>query len=542
MKKMLCIFLSAILLLLTSCNAAEPIDIPDEIESPSDSNSESSSTPIAESIPLPEASESDTSDIESTLPDPEEDIEITFAPDDIDPVHLNVTQSNESGEEFHNSDASSVVIFNNKYFYYDHSESNVDFYQTDDKLMHLRYYSDTSKIAFFIDYTFNTDNAPKNEEECRKLAESLILKYSNVSLSEYTYSCKTHYVQHYDNGAAGKNVSYFYTPDDTNQELGSHTFIYTRYVGEHKTSDQISIVFNYYGSFEGFSISWSYDDFKDVTEVDINYTDAHKAIDAYYTDIGFKYDRLFAYADTDNYYLVFSNGKMYLACSTAMRYYRIKWNDVKNGDSPVCAWLETLLIDIEPEFNKGETSIEHISNLKPLMSTTMVRAALNTSFPDASGTLPNEFTFNLTNGGQLICIFAKASDLIDNMQNAKYTDILVSARIIHPNREEELLFDVSETESFNAEDVIYYPLLRGEYLKKLKANMTKQEVIALIGNFHVSDNNFNGYYYLEGEQLVYLEYDGDILVDARVINATGGDDNIIVEALFDTPRQDQTNQ
>lgn len=541
MKKVLCIFLSAIILFLTSCNVAEPIDIPDKIESHSESSPESASTPIEESIPSPEVSESDTIDLESTPPDPEEDIEITFAPDDVDPVHLNVTQSNESGEEFHNSDASSVVIFNNKYFYYDHSKSNVDFYQTDDELMQLRYYSDTSKIASYFDYTFNTDNVPKNEEECRKIAESLILKYSDVSLSEYTYSCETHYVQHYDNGAAGQNVSYFYTPDDTNQELGFHTFIYTRYVGEHKTSDQISIKFNYYGSFEGFSISWSYDDFKDVTEVDINYTDAHKAIDAYYTDIGFKYDRLFAYADTDNYYLVFSDGKMYLACSTAMRYYTIKWNDVKNGESPACAWLETLLIDIEPEFNKGETSIENIYKLKPLMSTTAVRSALNTILPEASDTLPNEFVFNLTDGGQLICIFAKASDLIVDMQNAKYTDILVSARIIHPNGEEELLFDASETENFNAEDIVYYPLLRIEYLKKLKANMSKKEVIDLIGKFHVSDNDFNGYYYLEGEQLLYLEYDGDILVDARVINATGGYDNIIVEVLFDTTSQDQTN-
>jgi hypothetical protein len=127
------------------------------------------------------------------------------------------------------------------------------------------------------------------------------------------------------------------------------------------------------------------------------------------------------------------------------------------------------------------------------------------------------------------------------MQNAKYTDILVSARIIHPNSEEELLFDVSETENFNAEDIVYYPLLRIEYLKKLKANMSKKEVIDLIGKFHVSDNEFNGYYYLEGEQLLYLEYDGDILVDARVINATGGYDNIIVEVLFDTTSQDQTN-
>ena len=250
MKKILCIFLSAITLFLTSCNVTGPIDIPDKIESPSESSPESSSTPIEESIPSPEVPERDTTGPESTPPEPEEDIEITFAPDDVDPVHLNVMRPDESSEEFHNSDASSVVIFNNKYFYYDHSKSNVDFYQTDDELMQLRYYSDTSKIASYFDYTFNTDNVPKNEEECRKLAESLILKYSDVSLSEYTYSCNTHYVQHYDNGAAGQNVSYFYTPDDTNQELGSHTFIYTRYVGDHKTSDQISIKFNYYGSFE----------------------------------------------------------------------------------------------------------------------------------------------------------------------------------------------------------------------------------------------------------------------------------------------------
>lgn len=547
MKKVLCIFLSAIILFLTSCNVAEPIDIPDEIESHSESSPESASTPIEEPIPSPEVSERDTTDPKSPPPDPEEDIEITFAPDDVKIVNFNIIRGNSSLEKYHNSAASNSVIFNNKTFYYKYSREyrsyNIDFYQTNDELMELNYYSGTSKISSFSDYTFNTDNVPKTEEECKKLAESLILTYSNVSLSEYTYSCLTHYTQHYDNGAGNQNVSYFYIPDDPSQELTNHTFIYTRYVGEHKTSDQISIKFNYYGSFEGFSINWGYDDFKDVTEVDINYTDARKAIDAYYMDVGFKYDRLFSYADADaeDFYLSFYNGKIYLVCPSAMKYYDIKWSDVKNDPHPVSAWLEDLLVDLEPIFDNGETSKDLSLMLDPLMTMTAASYTLKTSFANENGASPNEYAFDLGDDGQLICIFAKASDLIDDMQNAKHTDILVSARIIHPNSEEELLFDVSETEGFTAEDIVYYPLLRIEYLKKLKANMSKKEVIDLIGKFHVSDNDFNGYYYLESEQLLYLEYDGDILVDARVINATGGYDNIIVEVLFDTTSQDQTN-
>ena len=62
MKKILCIFLTAIILLLTACNTAKPIDIPEVVESSSErisetesvkveSPSESSSEPIEESIP-----------------------------------------------------------------------------------------------------------------------------------------------------------------------------------------------------------------------------------------------------------------------------------------------------------------------------------------------------------------------------------------------------------------------------------------------------------------------------------------------------------
>ena len=47
MKKILCILLTAIILLLTSCNTAKPLVLPEEVETPS----ESSSVPIEEYIP-----------------------------------------------------------------------------------------------------------------------------------------------------------------------------------------------------------------------------------------------------------------------------------------------------------------------------------------------------------------------------------------------------------------------------------------------------------------------------------------------------------
>jgi hypothetical protein len=364
MKKILCIIISFIFILLTACNTAEPLVLPEEVESPS----ESSSIPIEESTPAPELSESEPKITDSPL----ESSETIVDPD----FHKNYnmflyggTWSDDFNENvqrltLHNKEYTDSSADKKKTFSYNGSDVQLVYQETIERFndkchvykseqgVEVWYDIKTNQLLFIDDRTFDVTGLTANEEECKNLAEKLIQKMMGVSLSDYTYSCETWYAKNFGEyqGVESKLVPYFHVMKEYQEELSdtgellsyteellSYTFIYTRYIDGYKTSVYISVEFLNNEFATGVIIRFDKSEFTNVVDIDLEYEDAKAAVEsfcrAYFSD-----DREVISVDIEDCCLTFIEDKMYLDCSVVIE---CSHKDRSYGI------LESILIEIE---------------------------------------------------------------------------------------------------------------------------------------------------------------------------------------------------
>ena len=365
MKKTLCIILILSILSVSACNVAEPIDIPPELESPSDSSPESSSIPIEESTPTPEASENESETASPSLvtnadPDFHKNYNIfLYGGTWSDTFNANVQRLTVNNETYTDSsvDKNKTFTYNGSYVPVVYQETRAFFnskynvYKSEQGI-EVQYDAQTNELLLIDDKTFNVMGLTANEDECKNLAEKLIQKMMVVSLSDYKYSCETWYIKNYGEyqGLESKVVPYFYVPKKSQEELSntggalscteeliSYTFKYTRYVDAYKTSDCIYIQFFNNAVSPGVKIKFDKTQFINVADIDLEYEDAQAAIEsfcrAYFSD-----DRYVISADIDDCCLIFIEDKMYLDCSVVIEFI------YKDSSYSV---LESILIEIE---------------------------------------------------------------------------------------------------------------------------------------------------------------------------------------------------
>ena len=224
------------------------------------------------------------------------------------------------------------------------------------------------------------------------------------------------------------------------------------------------------------------------------------------------------------------------------------WDELKDKDEILTYVSNMRLVEpnttipeeIEYDFEKGETSVDLARQLKPLMTAHLARITLRSS-PDYRSSIKREHQYHLIEGGYVRYSFMAASELIAEMKDKEHVNVLVSAYIENVDGTKEVLFDISDSEGLCADDIIYGPMVSLDKVAKLEENMTKNEVVALLGDFHVSEEERSGYYDLEDGRLLHLEYSADtdenlVLVYAQITSAIGGWENFKTEVLFGNMR------